>query len=186
MQSYPLDLITLLHIFSRQRQTGELVAHEVRVPGSRKLGRAYLMLIDGNVDMASCVITIDKNVVLKGIDAFQHLQKAGVLDWVYTAQQPGSPASTMPSRNPAPNLRGSVQGSRFPVRVLVVSAEDFESSPAPLLYRSVYNMSDGEKSVEEIALLLRKPIEMIEEILASLYRHRAIDLLQYRRQDGRL
>jgi hypothetical protein len=143
------------------------------------------MIVDGNADMASCTITIDKIVVLKGIDAFQHLQRAGVLDWVYTAQRPGSLPSTLPSRNPAPNPQGSVQRSRFPVRILVVSAEEFESSPAPFLYRSVYNMSDGEKSVEEIALLLKKPVEMIEAILASLYRHRVIDLLQYRRQDGR-
>ena len=202
MQSYPLDLVTLLHILSAQRQTGELVA-EVRISGSRRPGRASLTLYDGTPVLSSCTILLDTSVVLTGTKAFEYLQQAGTLEWVYTAkpvhrsrqdnsspatQNPGaqavpvtSPTPPIPPIPPALPTPPISPATAFPVRVRIVSAEEFATLGINRVYRSVYNMTDGAKSVEDIALLLKKPVETIWNMLSILQERGMIQITPYRR-----
>jgi Mn-dependent DtxR family transcriptional regulator len=62
-----------------------------------------------------------------------------------------------------------------------VSAEEFATLGINRVYRSVYNMTDGAKSVEDIALLLKKPVETIWNVLSILQERGMIQITPYRR-----
>ena len=188
MQSYPLDLTTLLHILSRQKQTGKLFA-EVRIPGSRKLGCAYLSLYNGNADISSCIIVVDENSVLTDREAFEYLKKLGTLEWVYTAQnisKPLPPASSSPV--PASSSQDNAfSTTSFPVRVRVVTVEEFITwGSMHRLYRSVYNMADGRRTIEDIAAVLGKSVEAVGEILFFLLKHGVVRFLSESRRSSLL
>ena len=77
MQTYILDLTTLLHILTRQRQNGVLQAEEVRLPGVKQLVQARLTLVQGNIDSCLIFLKSDRSVLAEGPQALHMLQEAG-------------------------------------------------------------------------------------------------------------
>jgi hypothetical protein len=183
---YPIDLQTILQVLANQ--SGELrttVKHVANIKGECQVS---VMLSLGKV--VSCTILQKGKPVLIGEEAFHLLVNAGILQWEYIpAPSPpprlGSERSMGPSgplrtaglseMSPARQAgRGDLPSGVFPVQARAVSREEFATWPR--LYRSIYQLSTGDKTVEDIARLLSVPTERVKTALLSLIQQKSITL----------
>lgn len=167
MQSYHIDLLTILRILSQQ--SGELHALVKNVPGIKEVCYAQVVIVRGKVTTCSLEGKNSRYLYFNGEAAVQKLQKLGELDWTYTpnlvapSRQSSRPQSALSSGGqPAVNTY-----SLHPYRTRKVDAEEFLSWS--YLQRAIYNAIDGSRSIEEIARALSTSYEHIQEILFALY-----------------
>jgi hypothetical protein len=183
---YPIDLRTILRILAQQ--SGELRT-TVKVENRKGECQVLVILVEGRV--VSCEIRQRERVILAGNDAFRFLIEKGVLEWKYTPRStpPSSsprderrisaPLSLSPAQVPSfsPSAPENDAATIFPVRVRSVSAQ--EMSTWPLVLRSVYTLSTGEKSVQDLALLLSISPDRLLPLLQDLMSVNAVRLSRH-------
>jgi hypothetical protein len=172
---YRIDLTTILRVFARQ--SGRLDTEIKRVPGIKEHCHAQLFLSEGKV--VSCVIEGNNGVLLSGESALHLLQNIGMLEWTYTPTPQSAPSPPVsPQLSPImPFIERSPANAvvLFPTRIRLIQPQEFALWSRWL--RSVYNLTDGSKSVDDIARVLSQPRERVLEALSELQKQEAIILL---------
>src|SRR6476620_10887313 len=79
MQSYFLDITTLLQLVSRQKRYGVLQANDVHLPRMRKSIQAQIILENGLV--RSCKLLSKGQILAEDSQALHFLNDAGALEW---------------------------------------------------------------------------------------------------------
>lgn len=155
MQSYPLDLATILYIL--QGQSGRLQAILEEVPGVKEPCQATLMLLDGKV--ASCFLETRRGALVGQGERVLHLLTGlGTVDWLW---EPASGAALpAPTRSPAGAL-SPIPRRREPLRQAALAA-------CSRLQRRVLGLVDGRRTTQEIATLLAVPPTELERLRAVL------------------
>lgn len=155
MQSYPLDLATILYVL--QGQSGRLHAILEAIPGIREPCQATMMLVEGKV--ASCFLETRRGALVgQGERALNLLIGLGTVDWLW---EPGSaPALQPPARSPTGTL-SPIPRRREPLRQDILEA-------CSRLQRRVLGLVDGRRTIQEIATLLAVPPTEFERLRAVL------------------
>jgi hypothetical protein len=167
-----MDLTSVLRVVAQQ--DGELRANLEQAVGIPEKCYAELQLTGGRI--TSCAVKSSVGVVLSGNDALQALYMMGVFEWTFTPALSNTPmqqvqqASPSQSRALIPNPRQAARSPRptVPVRTRIVQQHEFASWPRHL--RFVYNLIDGNKSVEDIAHILSVHPIKVQEVLAFFQR----------------
>src|SRR5690349_13612513 len=84
MQSYFLDVKTLLQIVSRQKRHGVLQANDVHLPRMRNSVQAQIILENGLV--RSCKLLSKGQIIAKDSQALHFLNDAGALEWSWVTK----------------------------------------------------------------------------------------------------
>ena len=155
MQSYPLDLATILYIL--QGQSGRLQAILEEVPGIREPCQATIMLLEGKV--ASCFLETRRGALVgQGEQVLNLLTGLGTVDWLWEAG-PGV-ALQAPTRSSTGTL-SPIPRRREPLRQQALEA-------CSRLQRRVLGLVDGRRTIQEIASLLAVPPTELERLRAVL------------------
>lgn len=159
---YSLSYEMIVQVLRQFGYSGEVHA-EIPIDSAHKRS-GYVVLVVQNGEIKKCVISQQNGQkLLEGEQAFRMLSRLGVLDWkLIYAPTPGMAQSPSPSFAAGPGARS---GSFCP-RHLPLSP--FQMQSWPMLYRSVYALADGTRSVEHIAMLLSHPIPKIEQVIRNL------------------
>jgi hypothetical protein len=174
---YSLDYNMVIQVLQQFRYSGEVHADVPLQVKLREGGRVILMVYNGVV--RSCFI-LDRNgqKLYHDAEAQRLLPKLGVLEWKlvpFTSPpltkpayppsiappftKPAYPPSIAPPRNPS-------NGAHFyPRRRDIPQAQMRIWS---VLQRSVYLLSDGTRNQEQIAALLSRPLNLIEQTISEL------------------
>ncbi len=177
MQSYPLDLATILYLLDQQQQSGLLQAALAGVPGTKEQCLARLKLIKGKV--TSCVVhTSSGRLYAEGRRALALLAEMGTLEWVWKIEEESSvtrPLSAVQARTAGttPNEL-IVPRRREPLRMETLQR-------CSRTQRRVLGLVDGRRSLNEIATILSiPPAEMprLKEVMREL---EAMELLSLER-----
>jgi len=150
MQSYSLDLITLLQILSRQRQSGLLQAEMAHLPGSRQPGIARLEIVEGSV--YTCTMYLKGgSIYAEGSKAYQMVSDAGSLEWIWSAYpSPRTPQQVIPF-SPSENNTSSLS-QLVPRQTVQLDAGILNRLPRS--HRRVLVLIDGIRTIGKIASML--------------------------------
>jgi hypothetical protein len=155
MQSYPLDLATILYLL--QGQSGRLHAILEEVPGIREPCQATITLVEGKV--ASCFLETRRGaLVSQGDRAFNLLIGLGTVDWLW---EPGFETASPTPRRSSTGALSSIPRRREPLRQDMLEA-------CSRLQRRVLGLVDGRRTIQEIATLLAVPPTEFERLQAVL------------------
>jgi hypothetical protein len=173
MQSYPLDLTTILYLLEQQQQGGLLQATLAAVPGAGEPCLAQLTLVSGKVT-ACFVETRSGRLVAEGRRALTLLGQLGTIDWVWQPENEISaprPRQAVPpgGADPWTDL-AAVPRQREPVRMDVLQT-------CSRLQRRVLGLADGRRSVSEIAAILAVPPDQMFRLQEVLRELQALGLL---------
>lgn len=164
MQSYPLDLATILYLL--QGQSGRLQAILEAVPGVREPCQATIMLLEGKI--ATCFLeTRQGELVAQGERVLNLLTGLGTIDWLWEAGF--GTTLLMPARNPTGAL-SPIPRRREPLRQDMLEA-------CSRLQRRVLGLVDGRRTIQEIATLLAVPPTEFERLRAVLRELQTMGLL---------
>ena len=177
MQSYPLDLKTLLHLLSRKKQSGQLYARQVKIAHVKEPLQAHLSLLNGEVQLC-LLLTMSSDVYLSDTQAFQMLMQAGIIEWQWhegNPTSPSKPAATQPPPPPSQTQEAPrnqqelpLQGSSTPKRVMATN-EVFNALSRS--ERKMLLLMDGSRTVYDIAgMLSANEREELSKVLSELYR----------------
>lgn len=143
------------------QQSIELRAEVSQVDGIEGPSLVRVVVMKGNI--VACSIEKKGGAVISGDMALRIVDRLGALEWSYAPLEKGELALPMPqTASPAVEILPS----SIPVRVGLV--EQHERDRWPRVQRLVFNLVDGNKSVERIAQLLSKPCETVQKILYVL------------------
>jgi len=147
---YSLKYEMMLQVLHQLGSSGEFRADIPSQAALKEGGVVILRVLGGKV--ISCIIANKHGQKLyHDADAERLLPRFGILDW-----QLISPA--VPEMKPVEKKEDLI-----PMRHIVVPPAEIHSW-APL-QRSVYLLADGTRTVEQIAKLLSRPVQTIEQIL---------------------
>ena len=155
MQSYPLDLTTILYIL--QGQSGQLQTTLEGLPGIREPCRASLILTNGKV--TSCSLTTRRGALLaQGQRVLDLLAGLGIVEWLW---EPGAGSSLqLPSK--AASNASPVPRRREPLRQDALLA-------CTRTQRRVLGLVDGRRPIQEIAALLAVPPADVDRFRAIFF-----------------
>ncbi len=166
---YPIDLQTILQVLANQN--GELRTNVKQIANIKGECQVSIVLSLGKV--ISCTILQKGKSLLTGEVAFRMLVSKGILQWEYI---PASPSSQTEHEHPIPSQRlekpqtslGQVDiaTEALPVQARAVSSEELATWPR--LHRFTYQLSTGDKTVEEIGNLLSVTPERVKMALLPL------------------
>lgn len=155
MQSYPLDLATILYIL--QGQSGQLQALLEEVPGMREPCQATVILLNGKV--TSCFLETRRGALVgQGERALNLLTGLGTVDWLW---EPAAGAAL-----PAPT--GSLTGALSPIPYRREPLRQDVLEACSRLQRRVLGLVDGRRTIQDIATLLAVPPTEHERLRAVL------------------
>lgn len=161
MQSYPLDLATILYVL--QGQSGRLHAVLEAVPGIREPCQATITLIDGKV--ASCFLETRRGALAgQGERALNLLIGLGTVEWLW---EPGS-ITLLPPPTRTPTGPLSPTGALSPIPRRREPLRQDMLGACSRLQRRVLGLVDGRRTVHEIATLLAVPPTEFERLRAVL------------------
>lgn len=164
---YTLDIETMRQVMQAHKKTGRLQTDlPSGVSSLREPCHVEIALEAGEIVSSSIVGR--SGSLLTGDRAYQELIHLGRLRWTFVPQ---SPTVTQPE--PAPRALAKYVIPR-PRRIVVV--EQREMRPWQRMHKLVYGLSDGTRSVAEIAKLLSTTPETIEEVLSDLRSIQVIEM----------
>ncbi len=163
---YSLDYDMVVQVLHQFQYSGEVHADVLPQARLREGGRVVLIVSNGIV--GSCFI-LDRNgqKLYHNAEAQRHLPKFGVLQWKlipFTSPLPTKSAHAAPIAQPIDTSR-DVHIS--PRRLAVPQAQ---MRAWTVLQRSVYLLCDGTRTQEQIAVLLSRPLSLIEQTISELQR----------------
>jgi len=170
MDSFTLDLRTLLQVLSRQKQNGllqaEISSEKLRYHGTRQRMLSNVLLENGRVQ--GCTIALQNGgVFVEGQKALEQLFEVGVIDWNWKS-------STAPFLNPK---EGEVS-TEHPLRTGALSASagfvprrtERGEKALPTLareYRRVLLLVDGQRTGHKLATMLSMSDEDVMAVLRN-------------------
>ncbi len=163
MQSYPLDLTTILYLL--QGQSGRLQATLGEIPGIGEPCRASLFLTEGKVTWCS-IETHRGALAAQGERALRLLARLGTIEWLWQAElEPTVQRRTTPTGKLSP----------IPRRIEPISPVVLQACGR--FHRRVLGLVDGRRTVREIGALLAVPSTELERLRAVLYELQAMGLV---------
>lgn len=160
---YSLSYEMMTQVLRQLGSSGEFHAGIPSQGALREGGYAVLQVQSGNVVFCFIYSKNGKKLCHNG-EAQRLLLRLGILDWKLV-----SPTQDMPLRDTSPVppvVPGAKSVGRYrdliPQRRMVPKAM---TSTWPPLERSVYSLADGTRTVEQIAKLLSRPIEAVEQVV---------------------
>ncbi|MFL5628606.1 MAG: hypothetical protein ACJ788_23745 [Ktedonobacteraceae bacterium] len=158
MQTYLLDLVTLLQILARQKQSGVLQARDVRLPDGRRTAQARLVLVQGKIQSCTLFLQPGTNIIAGGDIALQMLYELGTLEWQWTAglpqMKPPEEQYSVPSVDGRPPLQENWPLPRRSVPQRTAQADMADLYSLSRNHRRVLALIDGQRSVDKIAAML--------------------------------
>lgn len=173
MQSFTLDLKTLLQILSRQKQNGVLQADissdKLRSMETRQMMQAQVLLESGVV--RSCRIVFKNGELLEEAQkALQLLLDAGVIEWHW---EPGTSPLPKLEREDTSVTRPLDISKQVPspyftlVPQRTIRGEEVLST-LPREYRKILALVDGQRTVHKLAVILSMNDEEVMAVLRTL------------------
>ena len=161
---YSLSYEMMIQVLRQLGSSGEFHADIPSQAALREGGRVVLQVQSGNVVFCFIFNKSGKKLYHDG-DAQRLLLRLGILDWKLAP-----PAHTMPLRDanlglPVVEEKKSVEKRHrdlIPKRRRVPEAT---MRTWPTLERSVYSLADGTRTIEQIAKLLSRPVEAVEQVV---------------------
>lgn len=178
MQSFTLDLKTLLQILSRQKQHGllqaEIPSDKLRIPGTRQLLQAGILLENGVV--RNCAIALRQGErVADGQQALQLLLGVGIIEWHWMVNTPqlslSSPKEASPVTQPIQMAQAAMPSYSPPIPVSIprrTPRGDEVWQMLPRDYRKILALVDGQRSVQKLATILAMKEDEVANILRTL------------------
>jgi len=170
MQSFTLDLKTLLQILSRQKQHGllhaDISSEKLRYHGTRQLMQANILLENGNVQ--TCTIVLKQGgLLVEGQKAMQSLLEVGVIDWYWETRTAPSPIPNGEGISAEQSLRtGTLAPSSSAAFVPHRTIQSEKALPTlPREYRKVLLLVDGQRTVHKLATMLSMSDEDVMAVL---------------------
>ena len=178
---YPIDLQTILQVLANQ--SGELRTTVKQIANIRGECQVSIVLSLGKI--ISCAILQKGKVLSTGEVAFRMLVSKGILQWEYIPSSPSLQAEhertvslqqqEKSQTSPLWQLdTADIATEALPVQARVISSEEFATWPR--LHRFAYQLSTGDKTVEEIANLLSITPDRVKMALLPLIKGGAITL----------
>lgn len=167
MQSFTLDLKTLLQILSRQKQTGvlraEISSEKLHLNSARQLMHADLLLENGMVQTCT-IVTMQARVVVERQKALELLFAVGVTNWHWEIRTVKEviPTERM-VQTELPELSSS--GTFVPHRT-ALGEEVLPTLPRD--YRKILALIDGQRTVRKLAVMLSMHDEDVVAVLHML------------------
>ncbi len=178
MQSYPLDLTTILYLLDQQQQSGLLRATLAGLPGTRETCLAQLQLARGKV--TSCVVeTYSGRLYAEGRRALSLLAQLGTIEWAWKVEEEGSRTRPLPAVQTGGTGFKPSDGRLVPQRKEPLRVEVLQRCSRT--QRRVLGLVDGRRSVNEIATILSVPpteVSRLKEVIREL---EAMELLSLER-----
>ena len=161
---YSLRYEMMIQVLQQLAYSGELQA---KIPSQAALGEGGLVvLLVEKGKVISCLI-FDKNghKLYDDARAQRRLLKLGILDWHLVSSTESRttspvPLSTAPEAIAARRVRDLIP-QRLP-------GYQTQMSTWSILERSVFSLADGTRTIEQIAMLLSRPIQTIVEVIYKL------------------
>lgn len=163
VQTYFLDMSTLITILARQKRSGMLQADSVHIPSIRGNALVSLVIADGTVQ--SCCVVQKRQKILEGEQAYSALLALPALEWQWRplvslpAPPPPQPdrglaASSGPanSQQSAPVV-SSGPANKNPQQTVGV-LDSFVLQQLSRYHRRVLSLCDGTRSFDKIATML--------------------------------
>lgn len=169
---YSLNYTMIVQVLKQYKYTGE--AHAVVSAHSPLKQEGRIILSAQNGIVVSCFILNRNNQKLyHDQDALHLLPSFGVLDWqlVRTTTPSNSVASANAGSTQPPAMNG-YHSSFLPHKL---SVSPFLMDEWSSLQRSVYFLSDGRRTVQQMATLLARPIDQVQQAINELQRAKAIE-----------
>ncbi len=172
MQTYILDLETLLSLLEEAGQNGSLFTElPSGISGFKEYCRARIDLQEGKI--VFCQIEGRNGRILASKrQALQLVSNLGSREW-HLVEAPSPPRALSPSPvdRSSPSRRSLQASSLVPQRVPLI--DQYALSRLPRRHRQVLSLIDGTRSIERIAALLHSstdgnPIQQVEEIVQEL------------------
>lgn len=176
MQSFTLDLKTLLQILSRQKQHGliqaEIPSDKLRIPGIRQLLQAGILLENGIV--RNCAIALRQGErVVEGQEALQLLLGVGIIEWHWVASTPQLP---LPSPKEVPVRQAPITGYSPLIPAFIprrTPQGDKVWQTLPREYRKILALVDGQRPVQKLSAILAMKEEDVMKAL-RIFRDRKL------------
>lgn len=158
---YSLEYKMILQVLRQLGSSGEFHADISPQAALRDGGYVALRVQNGNV--ISCFI-FNRNgqKLYHDAEAQFLLPKFGALDWQFVSSTPPKPASPNPPLV-LPGVKPVQRDEDFIPQRHTVSPNQMRTWST--LERSVYSLADGTRTVEQIATLLSRPNQIIEQII---------------------
>jgi hypothetical protein len=161
---YSLDYRTLVRVLLQLESSGEFHADVPSRAALRGGGQAVLFVESGKI-VACLILNKNGQKLYHDNEAQRLLLTFGTLDWKLvpsTSSKTASPVTPPPIMSVKPT-----QSNRhaIPRRLMVPEAQLRSWST---LERSVYFLADGTHSIEQIAILLSRPVTTIEQVIRNL------------------
>ncbi len=174
MQSYLLDLPTLLQILARQRHSGALLSRGVHLRGFKQEATIRIDILEGH--LARCVVSDSQSghILADGNKAYLAVVGIGAVEWQWHTMV--APQVLQTRALPSLSQRRLVEKQSFativPWRTGVIRPDIL--GQLPRYQKHVLQMVDGVRSAEKIATLLLIEPEEIVKILRELQQMKLI------------
>ncbi len=150
-----------------------LAAFSRRAPGKAQIS------LQAGVVVAGFIATPEEVLVRHHQQVVRFVMQAGVLSWqlILATEAEGRPSGQTHPRLPAqPAVPRLPNPASIPYRTHQISLDFFADSVA----RRVYQLIDGQRSVERIAVLARVPLDYALALIRSLWEQGILELLEQR------
>ncbi len=156
---YTNDLTKMLRML-KERRANDALSTTWTGPGYP--WQAQLVLVEGQVTLCQVQSRVDGQSLLTGNEAIRWLASLGELTWeqaAFTPQQPSLPLLRAAQATPP-------QVAEIPRRL--VQGEHTVIHSWSRKQRQVFGLVDGQRSIQRIALILRQPLTLVEDIVHDL------------------
>jgi hypothetical protein len=164
---YLLPVLAVVETMKILPEIVMLQAHLPLLPGvSKEPCLAQIILGQGHV--SSCKITTTKTgaVLLQQQEAYHALERCGDLEWSVLPAPFLSPSASQKAALPRIGASGQYPSKVPSLSVKALTPEILASLSSP--YRRVLALVDGKRSIEEIARLLNKTPQEVQQMLTTL------------------
>jgi hypothetical protein len=168
---YSLKYEMMIQVLQMLAYSGELQANIPSQAVLREGGRVVLLV--KKVKVISCLI-FDKNghKLYDDAQAQRQLLKFGIVDWqLVSSAESQTASSVLPEAIPAQRERDFIP-QRLP-------GYQTQMPTWSILERSVFSLADGTRTIEQIAMLLSRPIQTIVEVIYKLAKSGVITWHRY-------
>jgi hypothetical protein len=164
---YSLKYEMMVQIVRQFKYSGQFRADILAQVALKEGGQAILIVNEGRI--TSCFILNKYGQKLyTDMDAVSLLLRLGVLDWQLVSSPAPPSISKEMAQSSLPSIATRSAGTNFSMRLRHVPVQQSQIRTWSTLQRSVYALADGTRSIEQIAILLSRPLDMIEQVMRLL------------------
>lgn len=164
---YTSSLTTLLQVLQARQATCTIftVGAETGEPW-----QAQLTLSEGQVVSCRVQQSADGQLLLRDGTALEWLASQGSLSW----HQPGNPARLLLPASRTPRAKAFLPGA-VPQRLSALGPA--ERGAWSRKQRQIFGLIDGTRSIERIAMMLRQPLDLVQDLVRDLQARGAVTVM---------